>query len=209
MRITIAALALVALATLAACSDPTANYQAASVSEAREVTKEAGNELAFSNEGSKVEFLSGKVTADHPGGFTKFTGKVVTSDDAKSVKQVEVEIDMDHIWTDDPKKDNAKLTGHLKTGDFFLVKEYPTSRFISTEIKPGGEGGTHTVTGNLTMRGETKSISFPATIKVEDGKVRAKAEFKINRHDWKVSFRGAEDNLVRDEVALILDIYAG
>ncbi|MBX3460021.1 MAG: YceI family protein [Planctomycetes bacterium] len=202
------AIAILPLLLLVACSDPTTNFTAAKVGDAREVTKEQGKTLTFSNDNSKVEFLSGKVTADHKGGFTKFTGAVVTGDDGKSIKQIEVEIDMDHIWTDDPKKDNSRLTGHLKTGDFFLVSEYPTSKFISTEVK-AGDGGAYTITGNLTMRGQTKSVTFPATIAADDGKVKARAEFKINRHDWGVSFKGKEDDLVRDHVAMILEINAG
>ncbi len=194
---------------LSACSDPTANLTAANTGDAKDVTTEQGKEVTFSNEGSKIGFLGAKVTGHHYGGFKKFSGKAVLSDDGKAVKQVEVEIDMNSIWTDDPEKDNERLTGHLKQGDFFLVEEHPTSKFISTSIEPAEGANKFEVTGNLTMRGETKSIKFPATITVNDGKVTTKAEFKINRHDWKVSFPGMEDDLIKDDVGLTLDINAG
>jgi polyisoprenoid-binding protein YceI len=193
---------------LAACSDPAGNVTAANVGEAKDVTKETGKELKFSNENSKIDFRSNKtVKGGHDGGFNKFTGKVVV--DGDTAKQVEVDIDMNGIWTDDDKSDEPKLTNHLKTDDFFDVPNNPTAKFITTEIKKGGDGGTHTVTGNFTLRGVTNSISFPANISVADGKVSAKAEFKIDRMKWGVKYAGAQDNLIRDDVILKLDINAG
>jgi polyisoprenoid-binding protein YceI len=189
-----------------ACSDPTANLTAANTGEAKEVTKAEGKEVSFSNENSKIGFHGAKVTGSHKGGFHKFNGKVVL--DGDTVKQVEVEIDMSSVWTDDPDKPNEKLTGHLKTDDFFDVPNNPTSKFISTEIKAADGANKYNVTGNLTMRGVTKSIRFPATITVSDGKVTTKAEFKINRHDWKVNYKGMEDDLIKDDVGLTLDINA-
>jgi polyisoprenoid-binding protein YceI len=191
-----------------ACSDPTANLTAANTGEAKEVTKAEGKEVSFNNENSKIRFHGAKVTGSHKGGFHKFSGKAVLGDDGKSVKQVEVEIDMSSVWTDDPDKPNEKLTGHLKTDDFFDVPNNPTSKFISTEIKAADGANKYNVTGNLTMRGVTKSITFPATITVNDGKVTTKAEFKINRHEWKISYKGMEDDLIKDDVGLTLDINA-
>ncbi|MBZ0136636.1 MAG: YceI family protein [Planctomycetes bacterium] len=190
-----------------ACSDATANYAGTNATGAKEVTEETGTELKFSNENSKINFLGEKVTGHHDGGFNKFAGKAVI--DGDTLKQVEVTIDMDSIWTDNDEADEPKLTGHLKTADFFDVKNHPESKFISTGIKKGGEGGTHTITGNLTMRGKTKSISFPADITLKDGTLTAKAKFKIDRQQWGVHFKGMEDNLIKDEVGLALDISAG
>ena len=73
---------------------------------------------------------------------------------------------MDSIWTD-----TEKLTGHLKSADFFDVAKFPKSTFESTEIKAGSsdakaKDATHTVTGNLTLHGVTRSIQFPAKIAV-------------------------------------------
>jgi polyisoprenoid-binding protein YceI len=188
------------------------------VADAKEVKEEKaagqGRELRFSHAtGGEIRFLSGKRTADHPGGFSEFSGRLVTTDDGKGVKQVEVEIRTASIWaadgTDGKDKTNEKLTGHLKSADFFNVEKYPTARFVSTEIKPGGNGGTHTVTGNLTIMETTKSVSFPATIRVEGGKVTAKAPmFKINRTDWGITYKGMADNLIKDDVGIEFDIRA-
>jgi polyisoprenoid-binding protein YceI len=50
---------------------------------------------------------------------------------------------------------------------------------------------THTVTGDLTMRGVTKSVTFPMKVQVTDERVTGEAEFAINRMDWNIAFPGA------------------
>jgi len=205
------------LLAFSACSDPLANVAKANVSEAKEVkqeeAKKLGKELKFTNaNGGEIKFLSGKVTTDHPGGFSEFSGKLITTDDGKGVKQVEVEIKTASIWaadgTDGKDKTNEKLTGHLKNSDFFNVEKFPTAKFVSTEIKEGGSGGTHTVTGNLTIMETTKSVTFPANITVDGDKVTAKAPmFKIDRNAWGITYKkGPADNLVRDEVGIEFNI---
>ena len=95
------------------------------------------------------------------------------------------DIDMASTWSD-----NEGLTGHLKSPDFFDVAKHPKATFVSTEITPGGEkGASHTVTGNFTLHGVTKSISFPATITVSDGSAKVDSEFFINRKDSGSSTR--------------------
>jgi polyisoprenoid-binding protein YceI len=91
--------------------------------------------------------------------------------------------------------------------EFFNVKEFPKATFASSEIKAGGEGEfSHTVVGNLTLHGETKKITFPATIKMEGDKVMVKSEFVINRKDFGMKYPGKPDDLIRDEVVIKLDL---
>lgn len=52
----------------------------------------------------------------------------------------------------------------------------------------------------------TKQISFPAEIEVSDDSVTADAEFSIQRFDWDISYKGTQDDLIRDEVVLRLDV---
>jgi polyisoprenoid-binding protein YceI len=97
----------------------------------------------------------------------------------------------------------------LQTPDFFDVQKFPQASFMSTEIKPGGEkGATHTVTGNLSLHGVTKSITFPATITVAPGAVNVDSTFAINRRDFGINYAGAANNLIRDEVVLSLHVKA-
>lgn len=158
--------------------------------------------FAFSNDGSKVEYTGAKVTGKHPGGFDKFTGTVSLLDNAVEKSSVSVEIDTDSLTSD-----NDKLTGHLKSPDFFDVAKFPKARFSSTAIKAGGEGGaSHTITGNLDLHGVTKSITFPATIRVTAEGVEVDAEFAINRKDFGIVYPGMPDDLIKDDVAIKLTI---
>jgi polyisoprenoid-binding protein YceI len=84
-----------------------------------------------------------------------------------------------------------------------------TGHHDGSSIQAGGDkGATHTITGNLELRGVTKQISFPATIRVATGAVDVNAEFAINRKDFGLSYPGKADDLIRDDVLVKLDVHA-
>ncbi|MFO0954626.1 MAG: YceI family protein [Isosphaeraceae bacterium] len=160
--------------------------------------------LALDASASKIDFVGSKVTGSHSGGFKTFSGSAELSSDQSSLAKVSVEIDMGSTWSDD-----ERLTGHLKSPDFFDVAKNPKATFVSTEIKPGGEkGATHTITGNLTLHGVTKSLSFPATVAVKDGALSLNSEFALNRKDFAINYPGRANDLIRDEVVIKLDVKA-
>jgi polyisoprenoid-binding protein YceI len=99
--------------------------------------------------------------------------------------------------------DADKLTAHLKSPDFFEVKRYPEAKFVSTAVKKSKSG--HTVTGDLTLHGETKELSFPAEIAVDAKGLKLVAKFKIDRNDWGISYG---KGMINDEVALNIDVTA-
>lgn len=150
---------------------------------------------------SKVEWVGSKVTRSHEGGFKKFAGEisVVGGDAEKSA--VNVDIENDSLFADD-----EDLAGHLKSEDFFDVAKFPKSTFKSTRIAKKGEG--YEMTGDLTMHGVTKSITFPANITVAPEEVTSKAEFAINRMDFGIKYPGKPDDLIRKEVVIKLDLKA-
>lgn len=93
---------------------------------------------------------------------------------------------------------NADRDNHLRTGDFFATDEFPEITFTSTEIT--GEGDELKVTGDFTMRGVTKPVTFD----VEIGGVLPnngygaqvlgfEATTTINRKDFGVSFNMATE----------------
>jgi len=208
-------LALALLAT--ACSGPTepkatvgtpasTTSQAASAPASTATTAPAAankESLALSPE-SKVAFVGAKITASHDGAFTQFTGSIDLVDGKPEGSAVNIEIDMNSLVIEP-----AKLAGHLKTADFFDVEKFPKTTFASTGVSPGGSGGaTHTVTGNLTLHGVTKAISFPATIAVSQLGVDATADFVINRKDFGVVYPGMPDDLIKDDVVIKLALKA-
>jgi len=155
---------------------------------------------------SKVEFLASKVLpgGETPGSFKKFTGQLNVADGKFSPEGSKIVIDVDSIHTEKPK-----LTAHLKNEDFFDVPKFPTATFAATGIAPMPEDATkQNLTGDLTMHGVTKSITFPATINVSDAAVTVKAEFHINRYDWGMEYKGNADNMIRKEVVLKMDVTA-
>lgn len=190
----------------ASCANPAADVPkaAASAPVAAAPARDQGERIPFSHEGSRVEFTGSKVTGSESGRFEKFSGDIYLMDDDPSRSRVEVRIDTGSVKTD------AKyLADHLKQADFFDVAQYPQATFVSTGIKAGGErGATHTVTGDLTLHGVTKSIAYPATIRVSPEAVEVASEFAINRKDFNITYAGRADDLIRDEVVLRLALRA-
>ena len=164
-----------------ALSDPAATAGEAT---ATPVPVEDGK-AALSAENTKIQFV-GTHTGEKPdprvGGFAKFSGEAVVDSDAKTLQSVTVDIDTTSLFTP-----FEKLTTHLQSVDFFDVNEHPTARFESTKIE-AEEGGMTVVTGNLTLHGETKEISFPATVQISDEGVTVHSEFGINRSDFGMDF---------------------
>jgi polyisoprenoid-binding protein YceI len=201
------------LILLLGCSNPADKVAEAKVSntnaspalsESVSISQPAQSEArsyAFGPESSSIEFLGSKVTGKHKGGFKNFAGELHGTKDRLSDAGNKVVIDTRSIWTD-----TDRLTGHLKSSDFFNVAQIPTATFISTSIAQ--EGTNSTVTGNLTLHGITKQISFPASIKVSEASIELIAEFFINRFDFEMKYPGKADDLIRKEVVLKLNIQA-
>ncbi|MGB8224677.1 MAG: YceI family protein [Polyangiales bacterium] len=186
------------------CKDPGAEVTAAKIespSEASPGDDSSGKTttvLAINPSNSKIEFVGAKVTASHPCGFTDFAGKVDLGQPVET-SRIEVTIQTASLYAD-----KEKLTKHLKSPDFFDVAKFPTAMFRSTEIRAEGEG--HTITGDLTLHGVTKRISFPATLAVTDTHVSANAEFSINRQEFGIAYPGMPDDLIRDLVVVKLSL---
>ncbi len=149
--------------------------------------------------------VGSKVTRSHRMVFPEWTGSLVIQDGDLSTALIGFEVDIDSMLVDPGEEYGMKdrLETHLRSEDFFLVAEYPTATFSSTAISEGvaeGMEGTHTITGDMTIRGVTQQISFPATIMVTDGVATATAEFSVDRQNWDLSFPGSPDDLIRDEV---------
>ena len=106
---------------------------------------------------------------------------------------------------------SARLDGHLKSADFFDVEKYPTSKFVvtSSEMKEGKVQ----VTGNLTIKDVTKSITIPATITEVEGVITFKSEtFELNRADFNVKygsksfFDNLKDKFINDNMEMSFEV---
>jgi polyisoprenoid-binding protein YceI len=155
---------------------------------------------------SSIAWLAKKVTGEHNGtvgisaGALNVDGnKLIGGNftiDLKTIKDLDLT---------DPGY-NQKLVGHLSSGDFFEVEKFPTASFVITKVA-GNQ-----VTGNLTVKGITKSITFPAEIAVKGGKVTAKANITIDRTDFNIRFNSKKffesigDKAIYDDFALTVSL---
>ncbi len=148
---------------------------------------------------STVAFVGSKLTGSHDGGFKTVNGAITIPGDDLTKATIVATIDMKSAYSD-----NEKLTEHLLSADFFDAEIHPESKFESTGIAATDAG--FDITGTLTFHGVTKSITFPATMKVEEGVFTADAEFDINRFDFGVKYPGKADDAIRENVVIKLHI---
>ena len=196
------------LILLSGCSNPADDVPAAAVGKAANSATNAapasdagGRYFVFETNSSTIQFIGSKVTGSHNGGFKHFAGELKVLDGRLADSGNRIVIDINSTWAD-----NDRLTGHLKSPDFFDAARYPTATFVSTTIRPAGDGAT--VTGDLTLHGVTKSISFPAKIQVSETGVQVTAEFFLNRLDFGIKYPGKANDLIRKEVVLKFNINA-
>jgi len=191
--------------TVVSCENPADKTSDAAVKDKVEKTTDttavSGTKYVFTPE-STIGFVGSKVTGSHNGGFKTFTGHFTVKDGKPVGNDHKVTIDMASTWSD-----AEKLTGHLKSPDFFDVEKFPQTTFDVTELK-AGDNGAYTVAGNFTLHGVTKNISFPATVTQGTDTVTIKSEFDIKRKDFGIVYPGKAEDLIRDEVIIKLDLTA-
>ncbi|MDO1446598.1 YceI family protein [Rhodocytophaga aerolata] len=113
---------------------------------------------------------------------------------------------------------NKKLTDHLKSEDFFSVEKHPNSTFKITKAAPianakAGEAN-YTITGDLTIKGITNAVTFPAVVKVSGNSAEATAKFDIDRTKYDIKYRAAiigtaADKIIEDTFTIDLKVVAG
>ncbi len=157
---------------------------------------------------SEVSFKIRHLLAKTSGRFTKFGGtiKVDTADLSKS--SVDVTIEVASLNTDNEARDK-----HLKTAEFFDLEKFPTITFKSSSVKEVAKGKLE-VTGDFTLHGVTKKITFPITNAgtqpgMQPGSVVAgfiDGAVTINRNDFGIkTYPGA----LGDDVVISLNVEAG
>jgi polyisoprenoid-binding protein YceI len=131
---------------------------------------------------SSIVWLAKKVTGEHTGNVAISKGNLIV--DGSKLVGGNFQIDLKKIVCldiTDPEY-NKKFIGHITSGDFFEVEKFPTANFVITKVV-GNQ-----ISGNLTIKGISKAISFPATIAIKDGKVSAKASITIDRTDFGIKY---------------------
>ena len=158
--------------------------------ETKEAKKVAVNVSELNNVDTAASVLTWKgtkPTGAHDGVVSLKSGGMLVENG--TLTQGEFVIDMATIVNNDMagSEGAGKLEGHLKSADFFDVENFPTSKFVITSVNE--TEGKLSVTGNLTIKDVTKSITIPATIATEGGVTTFTSEkFMVNRADFNVKY---------------------
>ena len=157
---------------------------------------------------SNINWVGRKVTGSHFGTIGLKQGTLDTSDgqliggrfviDTTSIKILDVT---------DPAL-NAQFAGHLASDDFFSTAQYPEANFEITAV------GANHIEGDLTIKGITHSVEFPAEINVSGDILKAKGTIVVDRTKYNIKFRSGNffqnlgDTLIYNDFNLDFDITA-
>lgn len=234
-------IALAILAVVATACGPKGNT--VETSEAKEVASTVdAKAVAVNTENSVVTWIGSKPAGKHNGTIAITGGEVMLN--GSEIVGGSFNIDINSLVVLDLPADseyNGKLKGHLMSADFFDAGNFPTATFevtgvsafnaaelaadkaqYETENKPASlseilvENPTHFISGNLTMRGTTKNITFPARVEMNNGTIKAVANFNIDRTEWGLMYGNeasiadkAKDSFVYDTVNVGFELEAG
>ncbi len=210
-------------------------------SDAKEVATTEGETLTIDNSATAISWKGYKPTGQHTGIIPVMEGTVAVNGESITGGKITFNItELEVHDLEEGSEMHGKLTGHLQSDDFFDAANHPTATFEITSVEPftssdtvneeeqyetentpdsatelNSETPTHWISGNLTMRGTSKNITFPATVNVNNGAVTAKAGFNIDRTEWGLSYQDessvadkAKDKFIYNTVGLILDVKA-
>lgn len=174
----------------------------------------AGDDYKVNSKSSKLEWLAKKVTGQHNGsidiksGGLTFSGSKLTGGnfviDMKTITVLDLEAGSNM---------NNKLTGHLNSPDFFNTAEFDEASFKITSVKKAkGDDGNYSITGDLTIKGKTSPITFPAQVSKDGDKVTATAKMTFDRSKFDIKFRSASffenlgDKMIYDDVEMTVSL---
>lgn len=154
---------------------------------------------------------------EHYGTIQLKNGKFILENN--ELKGGSFELDMGSMKNQDLDEEGKKdLIEHLKSDDFFSVHTYSTSKFEITKIEkienpPAGKSN-YEITGDLTIKGITHSISFPALVSLNNQVLSAKAKLKFDRTRWNIKYNSGRfledvgDGVISDGIGIELALTA-
>ncbi len=164
-----------------------------------------GDKKEVKTESSTVTWKGYKVTGSHTGTVNLQSGALEF--DGDKLTGGEFIVDMASLVSTDLTGDyKGKLEGHLKSDDFFGVANHPTAKLVFNKVKASGKNS-YKVTGDLTIKGITKPVTFDVSIYGS----KATATVKVDRTEFDVKYGSgiigtAKDKLIYDEFDLVVDL---
>ena len=221
MKKVLLSLAILSSLALTSCKKE-ANAPEAQTTEAADAkaSSEAAAEYKVDAAKSVIDWTGTKPTGKHTGTIHLKSGEIFANNGA--VESGKFTIDMNSIAvTDLTEKDGkADLEGHLKGSakekedHFFNVAKYPEAVFEITKVGAAVQGKS-IIEGNLTMKGITKNIKFPAMVSIDNAHIALVSDtFTINRTQWGVNYASKSvfgdlgDKFVNDDIELKISVEA-
>jgi polyisoprenoid-binding protein YceI len=158
---------------------------------------------------SGVSFSIRHFVSNVSGRFRDFDGLIRYDKANPAASSVEFTVKAASIDTTNNDRDE-----HLRSADFFDVQKFPSLTFTSTKVVPK-DATTLDVTGNLTLHGVTKPVTFPisllGTVKTPKGeKAGFETTFKIDRKEYGIVWNHILDSgpVLGDDVKITIEIEA-
>jgi polyisoprenoid-binding protein YceI len=161
--------------------------------------------------------VASAVAHDHVIKAGKFSG-TISYDEATGAGNISMDVDARSLKADDPAlRKKYKLTTELSEGDRQTVENnmkaenqlnvarYPNMTFKSVTVTRQS-GGTFQVAGDLTIRGKTQRISFPATVEVKEGTFTGKGQVKLKQTSFGYEPYSALFGAIRNKDEIILNV---
>ncbi len=151
------------------------------------------------DEGSAIKFTIKNFGFSTYGSFSGIKGKIQFDEANIGTTSFMVSVDAASINTDNGTRDK-----HLLKEDYFYVEKYPVINFASVSVKKDEKTGFFLMTGNLTIKGITKQISFPFTEIAQKNGFLFSGTFNINRRDFGV---GGSSMVMSDNLQVSLSVF--
>jgi len=196
---------------LASCGN---NKETVETTDAQEVVAAVGDTMQINTAESEVNWRGYKPSGQHHGIIPITSGEIMVDADQVTGGKFVFDVTKLEVHDLEAGSDNhGKLTGHLQSEDFFDASNHPEATFEITAVEAFASGDslenkeefatdntpksasdqmvanpTHWISGNLTMRGTTKNIKFPAAVSFANGSLSAQAGFNIDRTQWGLAY---------------------
>ena len=165
---------------------------------------------------SSIQWTGEKFTGEHSGNLSFKNGEIVMG--GHGISSANFVIDMTTIDCTDLKGESAEdLESHLRAEDFFYTKKFPeaTITLVSANAQIGDKHGNNfDIRANLTIKGITHEISFPAQVKIGDKQVTLKAKVIFDRTKWGIHYKSKSlfddlgDKFIYDDIELNISLIA-
>ncbi|MBI4754837.1 MAG: YceI family protein [Betaproteobacteria bacterium] len=144
---------------------------------------------------SQIGFVSKQMGVPVEGRFGRFAAQVSFDPARPDAGRAQIEVDLASIDTGSQEADDE-----VKSKNWFNVKAFPTARFVSSGLRALGEGR-YEIAGRMTLKGRTRDLRLPVTLRQDGSGVRFEGVFQLKRLEWGIGEGPwADVDTVADEV---------